>query len=108
MTVDTTEVRLAAALTRMPLFPLPNVVLFPHASLRLHIFEDRYRALTRDVLAGARFLALRLIAGSAGPSDEPPAVEPTAGVGVVVRAHELPHGRVDRVVRGPARARIDQ
>src|SRR5215467_11340208 len=108
MTVDTTESRLAAALTRMPMFPLPNVVLFPHASLRLHIFEDRYRALTRDILAGERFLAMGLIVESARPSDERPAVEPVAGVGEVVMAHELPDGRFNLVVRGHARVRIDE
>lgn len=101
------EARFAAALPRMPLFPLPNVVLFPHASLRLHIFEDRYRALTRDILAGERFLAMGLIAESARPSDERPAVEPIAGVGEVVMAHELPDGRFNLVLRGHARVRID-
>jgi uncharacterized protein len=108
MTVDTTEARLAAALTRMPLFPLPNVVLFPHASLRLHIFEERYRALTRDILAGERFLAMGLIVESASPADERPAVEPVAGIGEVVMAHELPDGRFNLVVRGHARVRIDE
>jgi Lon protease-like protein len=104
---DAMEARLAAALSRMPLFPLPNVVLFPHASLRLHIFEDRYRALTRDILAGERFLALGLIVEDASPADERPAVEPIAGVGEVVMAHELPDGRFNLVVRGQARVRID-
>jgi uncharacterized protein len=105
---EATEVRLAAALTRMPLFPLPNVVLFPHASLRLHIFEERYRALTRDILAGERFLAMGLIVESASPVDDRPAVEPIAGVGEVVMAHELPDGRFNLVVRGHARVRIDE
>ena len=108
MSIDTTEVRLAAALTRMPLFPLPNVVLFPHASLRLHIFEERYRALTRDILDGERFLAMGLIVESASPTDERPAVEPIAGVGEVVMAHELPDGRFNLVVRGHTRVRIDE
>ncbi len=26
-----------------PLFPLPNVVLFPHVALPLHVFEERYK-----------------------------------------------------------------
>jgi Lon protease-like protein len=108
MPVDTTEARLAVALTRMPLFPLPNVVLFPHASLRLHIFEERYRALTRDILNGERFLAMGLIVEGASPADERPAVEPIAGVGEVVMAHELPDGRFNLVVRGHARVRIDE
>jgi uncharacterized protein len=108
MPSDTTESRLAVALTRMPLFPLPNVVLFPSASLRLHIFEERYRALTRDILAGERFLAMGLITSGANPSDERPAVEPIAGVGEVVMAHELPDGRFNLVVRGYTRVRIDE
>src|SRR5678809_1441707 len=108
MSIDASEARLAAALTRMPLFPLPNVVLFPNASLRLHIFEERYRALTRDILAGERFLAMGLIAESASPADERPAVEPIAGVGEVVMAHELPDGRFNLVVRGYSRVRIDE
>jgi uncharacterized protein len=108
MSIDTTETRLAIALARMPLFPLPNVVLFPRASLRLHIFEERYRALTRDILDGERFLAMGLIVESASPSDERPAVEPIAGVGEVVMAHELPDGRFNLVVRGHARVRIDE
>jgi len=107
MSIDTTEARLAVALPRMRLFPLPHVVLFPHASLRLHIFEERYRALTRDILNGERFLAMGLIAESASPADERPAVEPIAGVGEVVMAHELPDGRFNLVVRGHARVRID-
>jgi Lon protease-like protein len=108
MNHDTTETRLAAALPRMPLFPLPNVVLFPHASLRLHIFEDRYRAMTRDILAGERFVAMGLIVEGASPSDERPTVEAIAGVGEVIMAHELPDGRFNLVLRGHARVRIDE
>jgi len=108
MSIDATEVRLAAALTRMPLFPLPNVVLFPQAPLRLHIFEDRYRAMTRDILGGERFVAMGLIVDGASAADERPAVEPIAGIGEVVMAHELPDGRFNLVVRGYARVHIDE
>lgn len=108
MSVDTTQARLAAALTRLPLFPLPNVVLFPNAPLRLHIFEDRYRAMTRDILNGERFVAMGLIAEGASAADERPAVEPIAGIGEVVMAHELPDGRFNLVVRGYGRVHIDE
>ena len=108
MATDASDVRLAAALPRMPLFPLPNVVLFPNASLRLHIFEERYRAMTRDILAGERFLAMGLIVEGASPTDERPTVQPIAGVGEVIMAHELPDGRFNMVVRGHARVRIDE
>jgi Lon protease-like protein len=107
MSIETTEARLAAALTRMPLFPLPNVVLFPNVSMRLHIFEDRYRAMTRDLLDGERFVAMGLLVEGASAADECPAVEQIAGVGEVIMAHELPDGRFNLVVRGHARVRID-
>ncbi|HSS39139.1 MAG TPA: LON peptidase substrate-binding domain-containing protein [Polyangia bacterium] len=92
----------------MPLFPLPNAVLFPHALLPLHIFEERYRVMTRDILSGSRCLAIGLIAPGSPEEDDAPAVLPIAGVGEVVMAHELPDGRFNLVVRGRARVHIDQ
>lgn len=38
----------------LPLFPLPDVVLFPQEVLPLHIFEHRYRMMLRTVLEGDR------------------------------------------------------
>ena len=92
------------------MFPLPNVVLFPHALLPLHIFEERYQVMARDVLAGHHFLAISLLVS---PEDAEthdgtrPPVQRIAGVGEVVMAHELPDGRFNLVVRGRARIRID-
>ncbi len=34
----------------IPIFPLPNVILFPGVPLPLHIFEPRYRDMVRDTL----------------------------------------------------------
>jgi uncharacterized protein len=102
------EAAMLEALARLPMFPLPNVVLFPHALLPLHIFEERYRAMARDVLAGARFLAISLIAPGESEKTDKPAVQRIAGVGEVVMAHELPDGRFNLVVRGRGRIRIDQ
>ena len=96
------------ALRRLPLFPLPDVVLLPHALLGLHVFEERYRALVRDVLTGARLLAVGLFAADARESDNPPRVRPIVGVGEVVMAHELPDGRFNLVLRGRARVHIDE
>ena len=102
------DANLLSALQRLPLFPLPNVVLFPHALLPLHIFEERYRAMVRDILSGARFIAVSLIAADAVEGEEKPPVQPIAGVGEVVMAHELPDGRFNLVVRGRARVHIDE
>jgi Lon protease-like protein len=100
---------LTEALRRLPMFPLPGVVLFPHALLPLHIFEERYQALARDVLAGHHFLAVSLLVRPEdGDRRDRPAVERIAGVGEVVMAHELPDGRFNLVVRGRARVRIDE
>ena len=44
----------------LPLFPLPNVVLFPNVFLPLHIFEPRYRDMVRDALAGDRMIGMVL------------------------------------------------
>ena len=97
-----------ASLRRLPMFPLPGVVLFPHALLPLHIFEERYRAMTRDVLKGLRFLAVSLIAPGEAEAAEHPAVARVAGVGEVMMAHELADGRFNLVLRGRARIRIDE
>src|SRR5262245_15723445 len=45
----------------VPVFPLPDLVFFPHASLPLHIFEPRYREMTDDALKGDRLIAMALL-----------------------------------------------
>ena len=45
----------------VPVFPLPSLVLFPHAMLPLHIFELRYRTMVRDALSAERMIAVVLL-----------------------------------------------
>ena len=45
----------------IPLFPLPNVVLFPNVFLPLHIFEPRYRKMIADALEGDRIIGMVLL-----------------------------------------------
>src|SRR5690349_7326414 len=47
----------------IPIFPLPNVVLFPEVPLPLHIFEPRYRQMVRDALAGSGIIGMTLLRG---------------------------------------------
>jgi Lon protease-like protein len=108
-TVPESDRSFKEALRRLPMFPLPNVILFPHALLPLHIFEDRYQVLARDVLAGHHFLAISLLVSpEEADSQSRPPVQRIAGVGEVVMAHELADGRFNLVVRGRARIHIDE
>ncbi len=86
-----------------PLFPLPNVVLFPHALLPLHIFEPRYRQMTVDALEGEQLIAMALVKSGAGP---PPPIHDVVGLGRIIAHERLPDGRYHLVLRGIARARV--
>lgn len=47
--------------SEVPIFPLPNVVFFPKTLLPLHIFEDRYRKMVRDAVAGSNQIGMALL-----------------------------------------------
>jgi Lon protease-like protein len=102
--------RITAALSRLPIFPLPGAVLLPHGVLPLHIFEPRYRAMTHDCLprnGGHNALALaQVVPASLRAGEDPPRVLPIIGVGTLVRLEELPDGRFNLVLKGILRARI--
>jgi ATP-dependent Lon protease len=44
------------------LFPLPNLVVFPHVMQPLHIFEPRYRAMLEEALGGDGLIAMAILA----------------------------------------------
>ena len=90
------------------MFPLRNVVLLPNTFLPLHIFEPRYRKLTKDVLEGDKLLAMAFQLGEDHEYDGLPEVAPIAGVGEIVLAQALPDGRYNLVLRGRARVHIDR
>ena len=89
------------------LFPLPNLVLFPHVMQPLHIFEPRYRQMTADALAGDRLIALGLLRpGWEADYDGRPAVHPVACLGRVVAEQLMPDGRYNLLLRGLSRLRL--
>ena len=91
----------------VPLFPLPNVVLFPHAFLPLHIFEPRYRAMTAGALEGERLVGMALFRpGWEADYYGNPAVHDVIGVGRIVEDELQEDGRYNIVLHGVARARI--
>ena len=85
----------------IPLFPLPNAVLFPRMPLPLHVFEPRYRAMVRDASRGARLIGMALLCGDWERDyyGRPP-VFPTGTVGEMVHVEELADGRFNIVLRG--------
>lgn len=93
---------------RVPLFPLPEVVLFPGALLPLHVFEPRYREMTADALLGDRCIAVALLKRGFEPlyeTDRAP-IHRVVGVGRIVEFARLEDGRYNLTLRGDARARI--
>ena len=94
-------------LERLAIFPLPAAQLFPHTLLPLHVFEPRYRALTRDALASSRLVAVPMLApGYEEDYGGRPPVRPLCGVGQIVQSHLHPDGRYDILLRGLGRVRI--
>ncbi len=90
----------------MPLFPLPNVFLFPRQLMPLHIFEPRYRKMIEDSLDGPGRLVLGTIIGPGESEAPPPEVMPIAGLGEIARHEKLPDGRFLVWIFGLARVRI--
>ncbi len=91
----------------IPLFPLPNVVLFPNVSLPLHIFEPRYREMTAAALDGDRIIGMVLLRpGWEGQYEERPPVYPVGCAGLITHAERLAEGRYNIVLRGLEKFRV--
>ena len=87
-------------MSRLPLFPL-GFVLFPGTQAPLHIFEDRYRALLRDVLAVDGRFGIIL-----PEADGLPAVGSIGVLARVITHQPLPDGRSNVLVEGDRRFRL--
>lgn len=91
----------------VPLFPLPNVVLFPRAVLPLHIFEERYKAMTADALRGDGVIAMAMLkAGWEKCYYAAPSIEPVVCVGKILTHEKLPDGKYNFLLQGIARAKV--
>lgn len=93
---------------RLPLFPL-HTVLFPHLPLPIHCFEERYRAMARDVLAdgspfAGRFIVSMITTGSEVGADADAA--PLGTICEVRSAEQFPDGRWMLLVVGVERGRV--
>jgi Lon protease-like protein len=97
----------ARLLRGIPLFPLPNVVLFPHAVLPLHIFEERYKAMMADALEGEKQIAVALLEpGWQKSYYGQPKIDPVVCVGKILTHEKLTDGKYNLLLQGHTRARI--
>lgn len=95
------------ALDAVPIFPLAATVLFPGALLPLHVFEPRYRAMTRDCLATSRMMVVAHVAKDAArDANGHPCLASIAGIGRVVDHVALPDGRFELLLQGVSRVRL--
>ncbi|MBM42167.1 MAG: ATP-dependent protease [Acidobacteria bacterium] len=89
----------------IPIFPLPNVVLFPSVFLPLHIFEPRYRQMLADALQGDRIIGMVLLRERDAIEEAPP-VYAVGCAGLVSHSETLQDGRSNIILRGIQRFRI--
>ena len=92
----------------IPLFPLPNCVLLPHATIPLQIFEPRYREMTSDSLDSRGLIAMASFGGNRWTTDYEgnPPLRSHVCVGYIVRHQCLDDGRYNLLLQGVCRARI--
>jgi ATP-dependent Lon protease len=89
------------------LFPLPNLILFPHVMQPLHVFEPRYRALLEESLVGDRLIAMAiLLPGWEKQYEGRPPVHPMACLGRVAVHHRLEDGTYNALLVGLRRVRL--
>jgi Lon protease-like protein len=91
---------------RLPIFPLPNVLLFPNMVLPLHIFEERYKRMVNDCLQGDRFLGLFLLQRGWEEAEATPTPYQVGGMGQITRAARYPNGSMDILLSGLSRVRV--
>jgi Lon protease-like protein len=91
----------------LPIFPLPNVVLFPNVFLPLHIFEPRYREMVADALAGDRIIGMALLRpGWEADYEGRPPVYSIGCAGLITFSEQHDDGRYNIVLRGMQKFRI--
>jgi Lon protease-like protein len=94
---------------RLPFFPL-HAVLFPHLPMPLQIFEERYRAMARDLLRdgspwNGRF-AVSMITAGREVGDPDPVAQPIGTIAEVRSAEQTADGRFVFLVVGIGRAAL--
>jgi len=94
-------------LETLPIFPLPDTVLFPRTLIRLHVFEPRYLAMMEAVMAGDQHMGLaHLKPGYEKDYFGKPPVYKVCTAARVMLADQEKNGRWNILLEGAYRARI--
>ncbi|HEU4685755.1 MAG TPA: LON peptidase substrate-binding domain-containing protein [Nitrospira sp.] len=93
--------------SRIPIFALPNVVLFPKTYLPLHIFEPRYRQMVDDAVTSGQCIGMALLreGWEAGYYGNPP-IYSMGCVGRLVSVQALADGRSNILLQGLERFEV--
>jgi Lon protease-like protein len=93
----------------IPLFPLPNFVLFPGVRVPLHIFEPRYREMVADVAAAHGIIGMMMLKGSW--EEDYHGFPDVFGIGCAGHIEELvrlPDGRFNLILEGIGEFALEQ
>jgi Lon protease-like protein len=91
----------------IPVFPLPNFVLFPGVQVPLHIFEPRYREMVADVAGGHRVIGMMMLKGEWERDYHAfPDLFEIGCAGRISDLSKLPDGRFNLVLDGLAEFRV--
>lgn len=86
----------------VPVFPLPNAILFPRARLPLYIFEPRYKQMVDDALRSDRFISITLLE----KHNETALPAEICGLGQITDVERLPKDEKNIVLTGLVRVRL--
>lgn len=90
----------SVAVRELPLFPLPELVLFPGRRLPLHIFELRYRMLMNTILQGDRRFGVLMIDPNSGE------IAKVGCCAEVIHYQRMPDDRMKIMTLGQQRFRV--
>lgn len=90
----------------VPVMPLPGALLFPHALLPLHIFEERYRALLEEALTAERMFCVAMIEPPHSDWDSSEDFRHVATVGLIRACVGQSDGTSNLILQGLQRVRF--
>lgn len=93
-----------AGISHLPIFPLPLVML-PNELLPLHIFEDRYRKMLKDIESEGKFFGVTMFEPQ-GSFVEKPGAGTVGCVAEIRESETLPDGRSNILTFGLIRYRL--